>query len=212
MTPVNLNDYVLIPKRRLRQTLGGAIVALALAITLYPLWLPWGAQVLIVNEPPQKADAIVVLGGGSGDREITGARLYAEGYAPRVITTGEPIGLPGLGRVTFASLSAGELEQRGVPAAVITQLPASTTTCDDARLALAALPPGSTRVLVVTDPFHTRRAQWLFNRVAGGVDVVIIAANPSWFDAARWWTEERGIIVVGQEYVKFGMTLVKGCR
>ncbi|MEK7276117.1 MAG: hypothetical protein AAB427_02095, partial [Chloroflexota bacterium] len=65
MTPVNLNDYILIPKRRLRQTLGGALVILALAITLCPLWLPWGAQVLIVNEPPQAADAIVVLGGGS---------------------------------------------------------------------------------------------------------------------------------------------------
>jgi uncharacterized SAM-binding protein YcdF (DUF218 family) len=116
-----------------------------------------------------------------------------------------------LGRVTFAGLSAAELETRGVPAAVITQLPASTSTCDDARLTLAALPPGAKQILVVTDPFHTRRAQWLFKRAANGVEVVMIAANPSWFDPARWWTEERGIIVVGQEYVKFGMTLVKGC-
>jgi len=212
MTLVDPSDYILIPKRRLQQMAGGAMIALALAITLSSLWLPWGAQVLIVNERPQKADAIVVLGGGSGDREITGARLYAEGYAPLVMTSGEPIGLPGLGRVTFARLSANELEQRGVPATVITELPASTSTCDDARLALAALPPGAKRVLVVTDPFHTRRAQWLFNRAAGGVEVVIIAANPSWFNAARWWTEERGIIVVGQEYVKFGMTMVKGCE
>jgi hypothetical protein len=41
--------------------------------------------------------------------------------------------------------------------------------------------------------------------------VVTVAASPSWFAAEQWWMDERGIIVVGQEYVKFGLTLLRGC-
>lgn len=211
MTTVDLNNYIVIPKRAARRALGAFLLGSAVVLTLHRLWLPLAAEALIVDDPPRPADAIVVLGGGSGDREITGARLYAEGYAPLVIATGEKIPLPGLPSVTFAELSAAELERRGVPADKIIQLPDSTTTCDDARLSLRALPSGVRRVIVVTDPYHTRRAAWLFKLGAGSVEVITVAANPSWFNAAVWWTEERGIIVVGQEYVKFAMTLARLC-
>ena len=132
--------YILIPKRQARRAAASLLLGLALTITLHPLWLPLVAYALIVDQPPQKADAIVVLGGGSGDREATGARLYAEGYAPLVITTGSKFSLPGLSQVTFAQLSALELMRRGVPASAIVQLSETQSTCDDARLALAALP------------------------------------------------------------------------
>ncbi len=104
--PPNLDDYFLIPKRAARRTLAGLMLTFALALTFYPAWLPLVAQALIVDEPLQKADAIVVLGGGTGDREATGARLFAEGYAPLMMTTGGEILLPGLPGVTSAGLSA----------------------------------------------------------------------------------------------------------
>jgi uncharacterized SAM-binding protein YcdF (DUF218 family) len=212
--PPNLDDYLLIPKRALRRAVAGLLLALALAITFHRLWLPLVAQVLIVDDPLQKAETIVVLGGGTGDREATGARLFAEGYAPLIMTTGGEIVLPGLTGVTAAGLSADELESLGVPASAIIQLADSKTTCDDARLALAslaALPGEKKRVIVVTDPFHTRRAQWLFNRAAPELEVITVAASPSWFDPKQWWTTDIGIIVVAQEYVKFAVTLAQGC-
>ncbi len=211
---LNPNDYLLIPKRAVRRTIAVLMLVSALALTFYPAWLPLVARVLIVDEPLQKAEAIVVLGGGTGDREATGARLFAEGYAPLVITTGDEIVLPGLPGVTAAGLSADELESLGVPASAIVQLAESKTTCDDARLtlaSLAALPGEKKRVIVVTDPFHTRRAQWLFNRAAPELEVITVAANPSWFDADQWWATDIGIIVVAQEYVKFAVTLAQGC-
>ncbi len=211
MPLVESNDYILIPKRRARRALGGLILSLAVIITLHPLWLTFMAQILIVSDPPHPADAIVVLGGGSGERDATAARLYAEGYAPVVITTGDQIPLPGLPDVTWATLSAVELQRRGVPESSIIQINGSTSTCEDARLAMAALPSGANRVIIVTDPFHTRRAEWLFQKGAPGVDVVTVPAELSWFDPSAWWTEDRGIIVVGQEYVKFAITLLKGC-
>lgn len=205
------SGYILLPKRSLRRATAAVILTLALLITFHPLWLPLMADALIINQAPQRADAIVVLGGGSGDREVTGARLYAEGYAPLVITTGSTVGLPGLPDVTYAELSAKELARLGVPASAIIQLPASRSTCDDARLSLAALPPGAARLILVTDPFHTRRAQWLFHRAGLEMEIITVAADPSWFDPTGWWQDDRGIIVVGQEYVKFALTAINGC-
>jgi len=207
-----MTQTVVIPKRTLRRAAAAVVLTLALLITFHSLWLPFMAYALIVDEAPQTADAIVVLGGGSGDREVTGARLYAEGYAPVVVTTGGKVGLPGLPGVTFAELGANELQRRGVPASAIIQLSDATSTCDDARLARAALPPGAKRLILVTDPFHTRRAEWLFTQGVEGVKVITVAASPSWFDPAQWWKDERGIIVVGQEYVKFAVTLMNGCK
>jgi uncharacterized SAM-binding protein YcdF (DUF218 family) len=208
---IEASQYILISKRRLGRAVGFVLIVLLLALILHRLWLPALAQVFIVDETPVMADAIVILGGGSGDRDATGARLYAEGYAPLVVTTGGSIPLPGLPEATWASLSAAELARRGVPADRIIQVPNSTTTCEDAQFTIAALPPNITRVILVTDPFHTRRAEWVFQRELGAVEVVTVAASPSWFEADRWWTDERGIIVVGQEYVKFALTLLRGC-
>lgn len=211
MKTIDPKDYYLVPKRAIRQTLGAALLSLAAALAAAPAWLPLLAHALIVNEPLQPADAIVVLGGGSGDREQTGARLYDQGLAPVVVVMGDVVLLPGMPDTTFASLSAAELERLGVPSSAIVQLPDSASTCDDARLTLAQLPPTAKRLLLVTDPFHTRRAEWLFLKGADGVDIVTVAANPSWFDPDHWWQRENGIIVVAQEYVKFAMTLIAGC-
>ncbi len=208
---IDASKYILIPRRRAQRALGGLILGLALTAALHPAWLPLVAKILIVDDPLQKADAIVVLGGGTGDREVTAARLYADGYAPNVITTGSTLPLPGMSEVTWAELSARELMLHGVPEESIVQSDAGSSTCGDAQSALAALPSGAKRVIIVTDPFHTRRAKWSFERAASGVEVIVVAANPSWFDSSTWWTDERGLIVVEQEYVKFAVTLLKGC-
>jgi uncharacterized SAM-binding protein YcdF (DUF218 family) len=211
MTLIDPAKHFVIPKQRARRWLAGLLAGLAAVLGLHPLLLPPLAQALVVNQPPAPADAIVVLGGGSGDREVTAARLYAQGLSDTILTTGGSVPLPGLQEVTWAGLSAAALERLGVPARAVVQIPGSDSTCSDARLALARLRPDAKRVMIVTDPYHTRRAQWLFQRGAPGLEVLAIAADPSWFDAARWWQDEQGLIVVAQEYVKFALTLVKGC-
>jgi uncharacterized SAM-binding protein YcdF (DUF218 family) len=212
MLPVDSTDYIHIPKRALRKAIGALLLGIALSLALHPILLPPLAYALIVNEPLQKAAAIVVLGGGSGERERTGARLYAEGWADTLITTGGPMDLPGLSDTTWAALSAKELVRWGVPESRIIQLPVTTSTCEDALASVARLPVGAKRVIIVTDPFHTRRAQWLFEKGAGSVEVIMVAADPSWFDPQSWWTEERSLIVVEQEYVKFVVNFFQGCR
>lgn len=202
----------MIPKR---PVLRGLVLVGGLALLVlvgHAFWLPAVAKVLIVPAiTPAAADAIVVLGGGSaGEREATGARLYAEGLAPLVMSSGGPMGLPGRPDLTFAELSAEELQQHEVPAAAIYQLDATQSTCDEAQAVRAwSEVTGAQRVLVVTDPFHTRRAQAIFRQALAGsaVEVVMVAAAPSWFSAANWWRDPRAIQVVLLEYAKgtYGM-------
>src|ERR1017187_4105285 len=43
------------------------------------------ASLWIINDPLQHADAIVLLGGGLETRPFAAARLYRDGYAPRIL-------------------------------------------------------------------------------------------------------------------------------
>jgi uncharacterized SAM-binding protein YcdF (DUF218 family) len=212
MPLIESNDYILIPKRAAQKMFGALLIIIAIIVTLQQVWLPWLGYALVINDRLQKADMIVVLGGGNGDRERTGARLYKEGYAPLVVTTGEPLKIPSIDDTPFAKFSADYLKKLGVPEAAILQLPESTSTCDDARLTLGVLPSGAKRIIVVSDPFHTRRSQLIFNgRFKNQVEVIMVAASPSWFDPSRWWMRESGIIAVGSEYLKFISTATRGC-
>ncbi len=212
MPLVESNDYILISKRNAQKMVGATLIIIAVIASLHQAWLPWLGYALVINDPLQKADMIIVLGGGNGDRERTGARLYKEGYAPLVVTTGEPLKIPSIDDTPFAKFSADYLKKLGVPETAILQLPESTSTCDDARLTLASLPSGSKRIIVVSDPFHTRRSQMIFNgRLKNQVEVIMAAASPSWFDPSRWWMRENGIIAVGSEYLKLISTATRGC-
>src|SRR5262245_27395681 len=75
-----------------RRALWIAIVFLATIAAAYlarePILTQIGNQ-LIRNDRLSRADAIVVLGGGTPLREIEAADLYRAGYAPRLLMTVE---------------------------------------------------------------------------------------------------------------------------
>jgi uncharacterized SAM-binding protein YcdF (DUF218 family) len=64
--------------------------ALAVRFLLFVLFsapplLTGAAKAWMVNDPPVKADAIVVLGGGAQFRPFEAARLYHAGLAPAIL-------------------------------------------------------------------------------------------------------------------------------
>jgi uncharacterized SAM-binding protein YcdF (DUF218 family) len=126
------------------------------------LGAPLGARA----RPLDRRDAIVVLGAPLVDDAITpvlverarvAAELFARGAAPRVIATG------GVTRGTRseADAIADAIEQLGVPN--VERETRAMTTADNARFVAAMLPRGA-RVWLVTQPFHARRAEYLFRR------------------------------------------------
>jgi len=206
--------YWLIPRHVVRRWViitGGVLLVL---LVTHALWLTLLAEMLVIGDTvPAPADAIIVLGGGSlGYREATAARLYAEGYAPHVLTSGGRLGLPGLpDELTFAELSALELANIGVPAEVVSRLNSTSSTCEEARTARDYAGQANVgHFIVVTDPFHTRRAAWIFDRIFAdsATTVTVISADPSWFSSDNWWLDRRAATSVIFEYVKFVYLLV----
>jgi len=130
----------------------------------------------IRSSPIDKRDAIVVLGASLGandtltpvlaERVAAAAKLFDQGAAPIVITTGGVTG----GQRAEAAVIADALVIAGVPREHILVEDRSQTTAENAHN-VAALTTAR-RVWLVTQPFHARRAERLF-RVAG-------------FDARAW--------------------------
>jgi DUF218 domain-containing protein len=162
---------------------GGAVVLLGVG-----RWL-------VVEDPLEKAQAIVVLSGRMPLRALEAAKLYREGYAPRVWVThsSEPgatlegMQIPYLGE-DFYNLRV--LVREGVPADTIRVLePPILNTADEIRAVSAALKEekGGT-VIIVTSKVHTRRVRILWHRiVAGRGQAIVRAASGDPFEPRRWW-------------------------
>lgn len=115
-------------------------------------------------------DAIVVLGArlARGDamtavlaeRVAEAAALWRAGGAPRVVATG---GITGAATRAEADVIADALAAAGVPDVLVER--ASRRTAENARFTAALVAPlGVRAVWLVTQPFHARRAVFLFQR------------------------------------------------
>ena len=63
------------------------------------------------------------------------------------------------------------------------------------------------RLIVPTEPFHTRRVNWLFekmlNKGANPIEVLVTSTKPVSSVSSNWWQTERGLIEFQNEVVKF---------
>jgi len=161
--------------------------------------------------PPARADLMVVLGGDSGDRGLTAARLYAAGMAPRMLLTGLEASPPEARRA-YLHWRAQVLAEAGVPPERFEYDAASETSWDEAvntrRLMEAR---GWRRVLVVSDPYHMRRLSWAWGRVfeGSGLTYTLVVSSPAFWKPDAWWRDERSGAAVIMEYIKLAYYLVK---
>jgi uncharacterized SAM-binding protein YcdF (DUF218 family) len=178
--------------------------------------LAWGAaRFLIVKADLQRADALVVMSGASNYVERTrwAARLFKEGRAPRVILTNDNT----RGKWSrseernpfFVERAAEELRLAGVPVEKIEVLPQAvdSTYSESVLLRDYATKTGLRSMLVVTSPYHSRRALWTLRRVFDDTDIQIgLDAPPPGEQsahAALWWLTPDGWREVAGEYLKF---------
>ncbi|MDW8482482.1 MAG: YdcF family protein [Meiothermus sp.] len=174
----------------------GGLLALFTGVVLFTPLTAFLVRGLVVRDAPQKADLIVVLGGGmhcgAGELEASslarlekGLELWRAGYAPRLTlsdTVGEifgSAGCPSLGRVALERVRA--LYGEAGPEVVL--LPKMRTTRTEA-LAVAKLvrDRGYRRVLLVTTPTHSRRAVAAFRKL--GLEVWSVPSSEPRFDMA----------------------------
>jgi uncharacterized SAM-binding protein YcdF (DUF218 family) len=164
---------------------------------------------LVVNDPLEKAQAIVVLSGRMPLRALEAAKLFREGYAPEVWLTHSTE--PGAKLQAMGIQYAGEefydekvLMHEGVPADAIQVLPPPIINTADEIAAVAEeleKKKGKT-VILVTSKVHTRRVRILWRRLAANRGRAIIrAASDDPFEPKRWWRTTGDALDVIREFL-----------
>ena len=184
------------PHSRARRDVRPIAIALAVALvaSLFVVFFGVGRW-LVVEDPLEKAHAIVVLSGRIPIRAIEAARLYREGYAPQIwLTRPEQ---PAAALRSMNIFDAGEdffnsrvLIHEGVSSGAIGRLePQINNTADEVRAVAEQLArDNASVVIIVTTKAHTRRVRKLWQRLSGGRARAIIRATPEDpFDPAHWW-------------------------
>lgn len=188
------------------------------ACVLLAVWslIAWGAaRALVVRAELPHADALAVLAGSGAyvERTHRAAELYAEGRAPKILLTNDNLRGPWSTREQrnplFVELAVDELRRAGVPAEKIEILSQPVASTHDEALLLReyAVANNLRSVLVVTSPYHTRRALWTMRRVFRDSETEVgIDAPPTGAQSpapALWWLRPNGWFFVGFEYPKF---------
>lgn len=168
-------------------------------------------EFLIVEDELVPADVIHVIA-GEDDRTDYAIQLYKEGYARQIFFTG--------GWCEYHNYYHGEhareraLEQ-GVPpeAIVIDDSRVTSTYSETVRLRefIAHSPVPVRGVIIVSDPYHMRRARWTARRVLGNRVSIQMAPVPFGVSPyqRRWWTDKATQKYVRDEYAKLAYYIAR---
>jgi uncharacterized SAM-binding protein YcdF (DUF218 family) len=162
---------------------------------------------LVVEDPLDKAQAIVVLSGGMPVRAREAAKLYNAGYAPQVWLTRSVEPAASLQEMHIAYIgedyfNAQVLMHEGVPSNAIHIVePRIVNTADEIRAVAAELQrQKDTAVIIVTTKAHTRRVHTLWRELSGGRGRAIVrAASTDTFAPDHWWRSSGDALDVVRE-------------
>jgi len=185
--------------------------ALGAALGLY-----YAGEWLSVADRPQQADAIVVLGGGYS-RAFQAADFYRQGLARRIYVSVparedqqrllDEVGIP---FPREEEIVRQVLLKKGVPAGAIAYLGRDLiSTAAEADAARQLYGKGTPRLIVVTSPYHLRRARIIFSDVLPAADIRVIATGYEPLPPA-WWKDQNSARNVLLELAKIGFYQLGG--
>jgi uncharacterized SAM-binding protein YcdF (DUF218 family) len=181
------------PQSRLLTWMVVAGLLFLVGYLFHPIFLSALGRALIVDDSPQKADAILVLGGESreGHRVSHAVRLFKDGYAPVLVLSGTPIGF----RTHEAEIMQRHAEYLGVPAdRILVVKHDSDSTREEAEVVVPVLQSrGAKEVILVTSNYHTARAKRVYEKVAGPAGPRFLASpvRDGLFEPEGWWLRRR---------------------
>lgn len=180
------------------------VILISIVLLVFGPLLNAVGRFLVIDDPIQHADIIHVISGPEY-RTRYGIQLMQEGWADEIFFTGgwcEPL-----------ECYIGEYSRE---LAVYEGVPPDLIAIDDSKISTTFEEVGLLKeyiedkgkvvksVIVVTDPFHSRRARWVYRQVFGDEITIIMAPVP--FDQAgipdRWWLNREMAVMVFKEYIK----------
>jgi uncharacterized SAM-binding protein YcdF (DUF218 family) len=176
---------------------------------------PYAGHFLIVDEPLEPADAILVLAGSRTVRWLEGVDLYRERMAPNVVispgiveSAEVELRRRGIDFPAEADLVKRAMVQLGVPGPAITILSSTgrldNTADEAAAMKQLAVQRDWASVIVVTSKYHTRRTRFAFRREFSDTSIRI-QVRGSRYDGAKpdgWWRSRPDLRYVISELQK----------
>ncbi len=180
-----------VARRRALEGVGALLLTYLLVFQTPLVWML--ADPLKISDAPRPADAIVVFAGGVGEsgkagggfqeRVTQAVTLYRAGYAPKLIFSSGYVFT-----LREAEVMKAVAIDNGVPADAILLEEAAKNTYDNVRLTKQMLDRnGWNRILLVSSPYHMRRATMTWSKLAPDVAVV-----PAPVPQSQFYTHERG--------------------
>jgi uncharacterized SAM-binding protein YcdF (DUF218 family) len=155
---------------------------------------------LVKDQPPRKADAIVVLAGDRfGDRILTAGKLIREGWAPYAIIDGTPYFGTNETEVAIAYAV-----NNGYPPSYFRKFERDmdSTREETTRLVRELKKAGVHSIILVTSNYHTRRASSLMKKAAPWLSIDTVAAPDRYFSPSGWWKSRGGQRTFLYEWLK----------
>lgn len=164
-------------------------------------WLPFLYTFLDVSQPPERSDFIIILGGRL-NRAETAIELFRQGYAPRLLVSGD---------VPMVADYLEVLDRASIPRSAVLTNDQATSTWDEAQQAFELLErEGAQSAIIVTDAVHTRRAKATYRALMPDppLRLTFVAAVED-FTRDNWWLDKEGVKFVSEEYSKLVYYLVQ---
>jgi uncharacterized SAM-binding protein YcdF (DUF218 family) len=152
-------------------------------------------QWLVVEDPPDHADVIVVLSGHLPERAIEASRLYHAGYAARVwvsppdspVEELKKLNIPYVGE-DFYNEKVLLAQNVQLDAITILENPIANTEEEVGQILADMRRDEFHTAMLVTSKVHTRRVRTIWHKLATPDSRLIVRfANDEAFDSAHWW-------------------------
>lgn len=189
------------------------LISVCIYIAFIPVSLYIAGRYLVVSDNLQVSDVVIALGGDSGtDRLEKAVELYKAGMASAIIISDtQEMAYTGQDITLYLANTAKEM---GVPAEdiYVTEVIANTTLNEARATRKIMLRNDWTSCIVVTDPFHTRRARSFFRRdfKEHDLSVDVTYTSEHWFRPISWFTTREGIFLTQLEYIKYFWVVLGG--
>lgn len=196
-------------KTKSRAKSGFCILTVLILVFIMPFCIHFALRAagayLIIASNADAANAIIVLSGGDDTRMKEALRLYNEDYADKIILTETGQKLEGYKQLYSFDMRIVLLSS-GVPSGNIFVTEKNVSNTRDEALAVKKLMLSQQMLsaIIVTDPYHTRRAYGIFQDVfrGSGIKLMIQPTSNSWYNSRTWFYKLEGWKITVLEYIK----------
>jgi uncharacterized SAM-binding protein YcdF (DUF218 family) len=162
-------------------------VVLVLSVLIYLVLVGVGA-VLIVADPIEKVNAVVVLSGDDGDRLALAIEMHEKGFTQNLVIT--DVDRTASRRLANEAKDGGFSDDK----VFITQTKVDSTVEEALAVRELAQQRGWKKLMVVTDPHHSFRARFIFRRElrGSGIEIIVRPVVGHWFRSPSWFLHAEG--------------------